>query len=62
MRNNEATVQQALLLLKKHRHLLTRQQIQTIKGQALAGDPSGAMRGLRKLLEQKRHNETEAAQ
>lgn len=39
-----------LILLKGHRHLLTQQQYKTLRGQALAGDAEGAMRGLRKLL------------
>lgn len=36
-----------LLNAKKH---LTRQQYKTIKGQILAGDADGAMRGLTKIL------------
>ena len=39
-----------MLRLKAHAPQLTRQQYQTLKGQILAGDPTGAMKGLRKLL------------
>lgn len=41
---------QAMLRLKAHAPQLTRQQYQTLKGQILAGDPTGAMKGLRKVL------------
>ena len=47
------TIEEVMKLLKANRHRLTRQQIRTIKGQALAGDTAGAMRGLHKLLERK---------
>lgn len=40
----------ALIRLKGARHHLTAQQYRTLRGQVLAGDPDGAMRGLRKLL------------
>ena len=40
----------ALIRLKHARHKLTRQQYKTLQGQVYAGDPDGAMRGLRKLL------------
>lgn len=40
----------SLIQLKAVRHKLTVQQYATIKGQILAGDPDGAMKGLRKLL------------
>jgi hypothetical protein len=40
----------ALIRLKGARHHLTTQQYRTLRGQVLAGDPDGAMRGLRKLL------------
>jgi hypothetical protein len=40
-------------LLKANRHLLTRQQYRTIKGQATAGDLYGAWAGLWKLLERR---------
>lgn len=40
----------ALIQVKGARHRLTTQQYRTLRGQVLAGDPDGAMRGLRKLL------------
>ena len=40
----------ALIQLKGARHRLTAQQYRTLRGQVLAGDPVGAMKGLRKLL------------
>lgn len=40
----------ALIQVKGARPYLTAQQYRTLKGQVLAGDPDGAMRGLHKLL------------
>lgn len=40
----------ALIQLKATRHRLTPQQYKTLRGQVLAGDADGAMKGLRKLL------------
>ena len=40
----------ALIQLKAHRHQLTFQQYKTLRGQVLAGDAEGAMKGLRKIL------------
>jgi hypothetical protein len=40
----------ALKTLKSYRGKLTRQQIRTLKGQILAGDAEGAIKGLKKLL------------
>lgn len=40
----------ALIRVKHARHLLTYRQYYTLRGQVLAGDADGAMRGLRKLL------------
>lgn len=39
-----------LMELHKQRKILTRQQSQTIKGQALSGDMDGARRGMEALL------------
>ena len=39
-----------LILLKGARQRLTQQQYRTLRGQVLAGDSAGAMKGLRKLL------------
>ena len=40
----------ALIHLKACRDRLTVQQYRTLRGQVLAGDGEGAMKGLRKLL------------
>ena len=40
----------ALIQLKATRDRLTVQQYKTLRGQVLAGDDEGAMRGLRKIL------------
>lgn len=42
--------QRAIIYLKGYRNKLTRQQYKTIRGQILAGDSEGAMRGLKKVL------------
>ena len=49
--NNVKTINAyALMQVKGARHALTAQQYRTLKGQVLAGDPDGALRGLRKIL------------
>ena len=40
----------ALIQLKACKDKLTRQQFSTLKGQILAGDIDGALKGLRKIL------------
>lgn len=40
----------ALHRLKNNRHLLSLQQYRTLRGQVMAGDTEGAMKGLRKVL------------
>ena len=42
--------QAAMRALKGHRDQLSKQQYKTIRGQILAGDDTGAMKGLKKLL------------
>ena len=42
----------ALVQIKACRHRLTSQQYRTFRGQVLAGDSTGALKGLRKLLAQ----------
>jgi len=37
-------------VLKKHKYQLTKQQYLTLKGQVKAGDETGALKGLNKLL------------
>lgn len=39
-----------LKILGRYRNTLTRQQLKTLRGQALAGDTQGAMRGLKTIL------------
>lgn len=41
----------AAMNLKACRDRLTKQQYKTLKGQILAGDSEGAMKGLRRLLQ-----------
>lgn len=43
-------VQAAMKEIRKHRKLLSTQQMRTLKGQVLSGDVDAAMRGLHKLL------------
>ena len=40
----------ALLLLKAHRRCLSAQQYRTLRGQVLAGDDKGALKGLSKIM------------
>lgn len=40
----------ALVLLRNTKHRLSKQQYKTLRGQILAGDPEGAMKGLRNIL------------
>ena len=40
----------ALKRLKENRRSMTRQQYRTLRGQVIAGDVVGAMKGLRKVL------------
>ncbi len=39
--------------LGRHKHLLTRQELQTLRGQAMAGDYDAAKRGLTTVLNRK---------
>lgn len=50
MENVKSIDPSALMMVKGARDRLTVQQYKTLRGQVLAGDPDGAMRGLRKLL------------
>lgn len=43
----------ALIQIKGARQHLTAQQYRTLKGQVLAGNPDAAMKGLRKIMQQK---------
>lgn len=44
----------ALSRLGEHRSKLSRQQLKTLRGQILSGNIDGAMRGLDKILKQKK--------
>ena len=44
----------ALAQLNVMRHRLTKQQYKTLKGQILAGDSTGAMRGLVTILQREK--------
>lgn len=46
----------ALLRLKAYRHRLDWQQYKTLRGQVLAGDDTGAMKGLDKILRRKNND------
>lgn len=39
-----------MILIRKNKHQMTRQQIRTLRGQALAGDIAGAVKGLNKII------------
>ena len=49
--NNE--IKQNLLILKKYKLYLTRQQLLTLRGQILSNDIDGFRKGLYKILKQK---------
>ena len=49
-----AKMQTALAYLKKKKPELTVQQYRTIKGQILAGDEDGAIRGIDRVVERNR--------
>lgn len=46
----------ALMRLKAYRHRLNWQQYKTLRGQVLAGDDTGAMKGLDRILRRKTHD------
>lgn len=43
----------AMMFLKAYRPQLTHQQYKTLRGQVLAGDAIGAMKGLQRILAKK---------
>lgn len=47
----------AYALLRAYRHRLTRRQLCTLKGQILAGDTDGALKGLKTLLERGKYGQ-----
>lgn len=48
-----AAAQGVIRGLRKHKDKLTRQEIETLRGQALGGDVEGAERGLREILKRR---------
>lgn len=44
---------EAYALLRKHQRNLSRQQIRTLKGQIRAGDTEGAMRGIKRITQER---------
>ena len=42
-----------LMELKRHYKRLTNQELKTLRGQALAGDVDGAIKGLHKILDRR---------
>ncbi len=50
----------ALRLLRMNKKHLTRQEYKTLRGQIIAGDDLGAMKGLHKILHQKEAPQNEA--
>lgn len=51
---NDFEMRNALKHLKRCRGELTLQQVRTLRGQILAGDPAGAISGLQTILNRKR--------
>lgn len=49
----------ALIQLNRARDRLTRQQYKTLRGQILAGNADGALRGLQKIVERRARHETQ---
>lgn len=49
----------AVCRLKAYRRVLTHQQYQTLKGQILASDATGAMRGLESILQRRKERESQ---
>ena len=44
----------ALIELDKRKHLFTQQQYKTFKGQILAGNAAGALKGINRLINRKK--------
>ena len=47
---NNMEIAVALGRLRANKRHLTRQQLKTLRGQVLGGDPAGAMKGLQRIL------------
>lgn len=50
MSKNELNILRAFQSIEQNKRHLTRQQFRTLWGQAKAGDPDAAMKGLEKLI------------
>lgn len=50
----------AIMILRNTKHCLSKQQYKTLRGQVLAGDPDGAMKGLRNILQRRAERLTKA--
>lgn len=48
---------EALVMLKRHKQNLTKQQYSTIRGQIFAGQPEAAMKGLQKLIKTRKEGD-----
>lgn len=55
----ENTIRAALTVLLDAKPLLNRQQYKTLRGQILAGDPRGAVKGLGKILRRRQDTPTD---
>lgn len=55
----ENTTSAALTVLLDAKPLLNRQQYKTLRGQILAGDPRGAVKGLGKILRRRQDSTTD---
>ena len=55
----ENTTRAALTVLLDAKPLLNRQQFKTLRGQILAGDPRGAVKGLGKILRRRQDSTTD---
>ena len=55
----ENTTRAALTVLLDAKPLLNRQQYKTLRGQILAGDPRGAVKGLGKILRRRQDSTTD---
>lgn len=53
MNTNNKIDQGAIMLLRNTKHRLSKQQYKTLRGQILAGDPDGAIKGLRNILKRR---------
>lgn len=50
-------IDKALVIIQTNNPYLTRQQFKTLRGQILAGDPEGAMKGLQNILTRRQDHE-----